>query len=66
MWCLREKGGNETQYRFLFIINAGSHPMNMYEVIILNRMSAWSRNVSDECLSSLKKMEMTLNGFEIL
>ena len=60
------KGGNETQYRFPFIINAGSHPMNMYEVIILNRMSAWSRNVSDECLSSLKKMEMTLNGFEIL
>ena len=48
------KGGNETQYRFLFIINAGSHPMNMYEVIILNGMSAWSRNVSDECTSSLQ------------
>ena len=49
-----EKGGNEAQHRFLFIINVGSHPMNMYEVIILNGMSAWSRNVSDEWPSSLQ------------
>ena len=34
------KEGNETQYRFLFIISMGGHPMNMYEVIKLNEMSA--------------------------
>ena len=33
------KRGNETQYRFLFIINVVGHPMNMYEVIKLNGMS---------------------------
>ena len=37
---LKGKGGNETQYRFLFIISVVGHPMNMYEVIKLNGMSA--------------------------
>ena len=48
------KGGNETQYRFLSIISVGGHPMSMYEVIKLNEMSAWSRNMCDECPSSLQ------------
>ena len=34
------KKGNETQYRFLFIISMVGYPMNMYEVIKLNEMSA--------------------------
>ena len=36
----KEKGGSETQYRFLFIIIVVGHPINMYEVIKLNGMSA--------------------------
>ena len=34
------KGGSKTQYRFLFIITVVGHPINMYEVIKLNSMSA--------------------------
>ena len=26
-----EKGGNETQFRFIFIISVLDHPMNVYE-----------------------------------
>ena len=40
------KEGNETQYRFLFIISTGGHPMNMYEVIKFE----WDECVVKECV----------------
>ena len=43
------KKGNETEYRFLFINSMVGYPMNMYKVIKLNEMSAWSRNVCEKC-----------------